>query len=115
LALEVAVEVLVGADSLKIHETHSVIAGVTQQIELAQTADLVNPQFGEIAFFLLTDIAQFGVTQFGVRSCIIASSVCNSSGLRSCNTASPDGCALTPQHRRATCRTPGRLQAVRRS
>lgn len=51
LAFEVAVELFVGAGGFQVNEAYAVIAGVTQQVEQAQTAERENPQRREIAFF----------------------------------------------------------------
>lgn len=56
LALHVAVEVFVGTDGFEIHQLNTTIAGVTQQIKLPKAAKFVDPQLGEIAFFLLANV-----------------------------------------------------------
>jgi len=49
LTLHIAVKVFVRAQGFEIDEADAVVAGVPQQIELAQTAKLVDPQTGEVA------------------------------------------------------------------
>ena len=56
-ALQVAVDVFVGTDSFQIDQSNAVIAGVAQQVQLAEAAKLVDPQFGEIGLLLFADVA----------------------------------------------------------
>ena len=51
LTLHIAEKVFVRAQGFEIDEADAVVAGVPRQIELAQTAKLVDPQTGEVAFF----------------------------------------------------------------
>lgn len=66
LTLEVTVEVFVGADRFEIYQLDAVIAGVSQQVELTEAAEFVDPQLREVAFFLIANVRVLGHSPDGI-------------------------------------------------